>query len=114
MRRYNLLKESDIVPNNYYVGIVYYPCVSPNRSPMEDTIFVDKYRNFYGISKCIETLVEDDVISVLFDYDPERAYEIIQGGYVEDGKYNDLLKGYDFQLQKKLNKYLESKEIENE
>lgn len=49
------------------------------------------------------------IISVLFEYAPERAYEIVQGGFTEDNKYNDLLKAYDFRLQKKLNEWLTDK-----
>ena len=64
MRRYNLLKESDIIPNNTYLAIVYYPYPSPNRNAMTEFIYVD------------------------------------------DGMYNDLLNGYDFRLQEKLNKWL--------
>lgn len=55
-------------------------------------------------------IVDESVISVLFKYNPERACEIIQGGYIEDNVDNDLLKAYDFRLQKKLNEWKANKE----
>ena len=106
MRKYNLLKESDIIPNNHYLAIVHYPYPSPNRNAMAEYVYVDKYGDFCGTSKDISSIVDESVISVLFEYNPERAYEIMQGGYTEDNKYNDLLKAYDFRLQKKLNEWL--------
>lgn len=96
MRRYNLLKESDIIPNNHYLAIVYYPYPSPNRNAMTEYIYVNEYGDFCGTSKHIGLLVDESVISVLFKHNPERAHEIVQGGYMEDNKYNDLLKKYNF------------------
>lgn len=106
MRKYNLLKESDMIPNNHYLAIVYYPYLSPNRNTMTEFIYYNQYKDFGGTDKDIERIVDESVISVLFEYNPERAYEIIQGGYVEDGYHNDLLKAYDFRLQKKLDEWL--------
>lgn len=106
MRRYNLLKESDIIPNNTYLAIVYYHYPSPNRNAMTEFIYVDEYGDICGTSKDVSLIVDENIISVLFEYNPERAYEIIQGGYVEDGMHNDLLNGYDFRLQEKLDKWL--------
>lgn len=109
MRKYNLLKESDIIPNNHYLAIVYYPYPSPNRNAMAEYIYFNEYRDFCGTVKDIGLIVDESVISVLFKYNPKRAYEIIQGGYIEDNKNNNLLKAYDFQLQKKLNEWLTNK-----
>lgn len=106
MRKYNLLKESDIIPNNHYFAIVYYPYPSPNRNAMVELVYCNQDKDFFGTSRDIEEIVDESIISVLFEYNPERAYEIIQGGCVEDGKYNDLLKAYDFRLQKMLNEWL--------
>lgn len=106
MRRYNLLKESDIIPNNTYLAIVYYPYPSPNRNAMTEFVYVDEYGDFGGTSNDIGSIVDESIISVLFEYNPKQAYEIMQGGYVEDGMHNDLLNGYDFRLQEKLNEWL--------
>ena len=114
MRRYNLLKESDIIPNNRYLAIVYYPYPSPNRNAMTEYVYFDEYRDFCGTSKDIGLIVDESIISVLFEYNPERAYEIMQGGYVEDNIHNDLLKAYDFRLQQKLNEWLTVKYREGE
>ena len=106
MRKYKLLKESDIIPNNSYLAIVYYPYPSPNRNAMTEFIYVDEYRDICGTSKDVNLIVDESIIGVLFEENPERAYEIIQGGYVEDGMHNDLLNGYDFRLKEKLNEWL--------
>lgn len=112
MRKYKLLKESDMIPNNYYLAIVYYPYPSPNRNAMTEFVYYNQYKDFGGTDKDIGRIVDESVISVLFEYNPERAYEIIQGGYVEDGCHNDLLKVYDFRLQKKLNEWLIDKGVD--
>lgn len=112
MRRYKLLKESDLIPDNHYVAIVYYPDPSPNRNAMTEWVYYNQYKDFGGTDKDIGSIVDESVISVLFEYNPKRAYEIMQGGYVEDGKHNDLLKMYDFRLKKKLNQWLEEKRDE--
>lgn len=106
MRRYNLLKESDIIPNNTYLAIVYYPYPSPNRNAMTEFIYVDEYGDICGTSKDVSLIVDESIISVLFEYNPERAYEIMKCGYVEDEMHNDLLNGYNFRLQEKLNEWL--------
>ncbi|SDB15215.1 hypothetical protein [Eubacterium oxidoreducens] len=106
MKRYKLLKESDLIPNNQYVAIVYYPYSSPNRNAMSEWVYYDDYKQWGGTDKDVSKVVDESVISVLFECNPERAYEIMQGGYEEDGTYIDILKGYDFRLQKKLDEYL--------
>lgn len=106
MRRYNLLKESDIIPNNHYLAIVHYSYPSSNRNAMAEFVYCNQDKHFCGTLKDIGLIVDESVISVLFEYNPERAYQIIQGGYIEDDKYNDLLEAYDFRLQKTLNEWL--------
>lgn len=44
MRRYKLLKESDLIPDNYYLAIVYYPYPSPNRDAMAERVYFNDYR----------------------------------------------------------------------
>lgn len=98
MRRYKLLKESDLVPKNRYDAIVYYPIHSPNRNPMLESVYFDEFKGWSGTDKDISEIVDESVIKVLQEYNPERATEIIKGGYVEDNKYNELLKARDYHL----------------
>lgn len=114
MRRYHLLKESDIIPNNHYLAIVYYPYPSPNRNAMTEYVYCNHNKDFCGTSKDVGAIVDESIIGVLFEYNPKRAYEIMQGGYAEDNKHNDLLKSYDFRLQKKLNQWLAEIKSESE
>lgn len=105
MRNYKLLSENDIIPNNRYWGIVYYPYPSRNRSPMVDSVFYDKYEGWCGTDKDIAKIIDESIISVLFEYNSERACEIIEGGFTEDEHFNDILGNYDFKLQEKYKKY---------
>lgn len=112
MKNYKLLSENDIIPNNRYRAIVYYPYPSPNRNPMVDSVFYDDYGDWSGTDKDIAKIIDESVISVLFEYNPKRACEIIEGGFTEDGRFNDILSSFDFKLQEKYKKYYmsESKE----
>ncbi len=101
MKNYKLLSENDLIPNKSYLAIVYYPYPSPNRNPMVEWVYYDQYRDWCGTDKDIAKIVDESVISVLFEYEPERACEIIEGGFTEDGYNNDILSGYDFSLQEK-------------
>jgi hypothetical protein len=75
-------------------------------------IYVDKYKNFHAAAKYIGPIVDESIISVLFEHNPERAREIMNGGYVDDEKYENLLEQYDFRLDEKLNKYLSKQQKE--
>lgn len=110
MKNYKLLSENDIIPNNRYRAIVYYPYPSPNRNPMVDSVFYDKYGDWSGTDKDIAKIIDESVISVLFEYNPKRACEIIEGGFTEDGCFNDILSDFDFKLQEKYKKYYEESE----
>ena len=109
MKNYKLLSESDIIPNNNYWAIVYYPYPSPNRNPMVESVYYDEYRSWSGTDKDIAKIIDESIISVLFEYNPERACEIIEGGFTEDGCFNDILDSYDFKLQEKYKKYYMNK-----
>ena len=109
MKNYRLLSENDIIPNNLYRAIVYYSYPSPNRNPMVESVFYDKYRDWSGTDKDIAKIIDESIISVLFEHNPERACEIIEGGFTEDGRFNDVLSNYDFKLQEKYNKYYMNK-----
>ena len=65
---------------------------------MLESVYFDEFRDWCGTDKYISEIVDESVIKVLQEYNPERAAEIIKGGYVEDNKYNDLLKARDYQL----------------
>ena len=109
MKNYKLLSESDIIPNNNYWAIVYYPYPSPNRNPMVESVYYDEYRSWSGTDKDIAKIIDESIISVLFEYNPERACEIIEGGFTEDGCSNDILDSFDFKLQEKYKKYYMNK-----
>lgn len=110
MKNYKLLSENDLIPNNKYWAIVYYPYPSPNRNPMVELVYYDEYKDWCGTDKDISKIIDESVISVLFEYNPERACEIIEGGFTEDGYHNDILKSYDFELQEKYKKYYMNKD----
>lgn len=112
MKNYKLLSENDIIPNNCYRAIVYYPYPSPNRNPMVDSVFYDEYGDWGGTDKDIAKIIDESVISVLFEYNPKRACEIIKGGFTEDGCFNDILSSFDFELQEKYKKYYMSENEE--
>ncbi len=98
MRIYNLLTEKDLVPKERYDAIVYYPDPSPQHMPMLESVYYDDQGYFCGTDKEIHEIVDESVIYVLQEYNPERAAEIIKGGYVEDNRFNDLLQERDYQL----------------
>ena len=91
MKRYKLLTNRDLIPNNKYDAIVVYPFNSPNRNPMLERVYYDQFEQWYGTANVIVEIVDESVIEVLFNYNPERATEILHGGYEEDGKYNDII-----------------------
>ena len=98
MRKYNNLTENDILPNKIYWAIVYYPLPSPNRNPMVEAVYYNEYRQWCKTRNDIAEIIDESIISVLREYNPERAKEIIQGGFIEDGRYNDLLSQYNFNI----------------
>lgn len=114
MRKYKLLKNSDIIADNNYLAITFNHSYASDKDKYTraEFIYVDKYKNFHAAAKYIGPIVDESIISVLFEHNPERAHEIINGGCVEDGKYEDLLEQYDFRLNEKLNKYLSKQQKE--
>ena len=108
MKKYTLLTKADLIPGERYDAIVFYPHTSPNRNPMVESVYYDKFKQWCGTDKEISVIIDESVISVLLKYNPERACEIMQGGYEEDGCYNDLLAGYDYNLLDKLEKIKKS------
>ena len=94
MRRYRLLTTTDIIPNNKYYAIVYYHFSSPNRNPSIELVYYDEHKQWCGTDKIIMEIVDESIISVLQKENPTRADEIIKGGYIEDGRYNDLISQY--------------------
>jgi hypothetical protein len=65
---------------------------------MLESVYYDDQGRFCGTDKDVYEIVDESVIKVLQEYNPERAAEIIKGGYVEDGKFNSLLQERDYQL----------------
>lgn len=57
MSRYNLLKESDFIPNNHYSSIVYYTYPSSSRKAITDSVYFNKFSDFCGTSKNIDSIV---------------------------------------------------------
>lgn len=114
MRKYKLLKNSDIIADNNYLAITFNHSYASdkNKCTRAEFIYVDKYKNFYATAKYIGPIVDESIISVLFEHNPERAHEIMDGGYVDDGKYENLLEQYNFRLDEKLNKYLSKQQKE--
>lgn len=108
MRKYRLLRNSDIIADNNYLAITFNHSYASDKNKYMRTefIYVDKYKNFHAAAKYIGPIVDESIISVLFEHNPKRAHEIMNGGYVDDGKYENLLERYDFRLDEKLNKYL--------
>ena len=41
-------------------------------------------------------------LSILIEKNPQRVYEIIQGGFKEDKRHQELLKSYDFHLRERM------------
>lgn len=103
MKRYKLLTENDLLPNHRYLAIVYYPYPSLNRNAMTEFVYFDEHRQWYGTRNDIVSIVDESVIDVMIEENPQRAYEIMEGGFVEDGRYTKLLKSYDFHLIEKMN-----------
>lgn len=114
MKKYKLLKNSDIIADNNYLAITFNHSYASdkNKYTRAEFIYVDKYKNFHAAAKYIGPIVDESVISVLFEHNPERAHEIMDGGYVDDEKYENLLEQYDFRLEEKLNEYLSKQQKE--
>ena len=106
MRKYKLLNDKDYIPNNEYAAIVSYPFPSPNRNRMTEYVYYGEYGQWGGTDKDIDEIIDESVISVLIENNTKRALEVISGGYIEDGRYTDLVKRYDFKLSEKLDKVL--------
>ena len=107
MRKYKLLNDKDFIPNNEYAAIVCYPYTSPNRNRMTEFVYYNEYGQWWGTDKEIDEVIDESVISVLIENNPKRALEVINGGYIEDDRYTELVKRYDFKLSEKLDKIQE-------
>lgn len=106
MRKYKLLKENDILPNHKYLAIVYYPYPSPNRNAMTEWVYYDSYKQWCGTRNDIAEIVDESILSVLIEENPQRAYEIMQGSFEEDKRHQELLKSYNFHLMERMSDLL--------
>lgn len=88
MKRYNLLNEEDLIKGRYYEVISRF---GQNPNPMRETAYYDKYGNWCGIrdNHTILAIVDNSVMLVLAEENPERYKEIVLGGTYEDGEFND-------------------------
>lgn len=88
MKRYNLLTEKDLIPNNHYEVVSVF---GRNPHPRSEVAFYNKYGQWCGIeeSHTILEIIDNSVMNVLAKKNPKRYKEIVLGGYYDDGKYND-------------------------
>lgn len=88
MKRYNLLTEKDLIPNNHYEVISMF---GRNPNPRSEVAFYNKYGEWCGIEEShrILEIIDNSVMLVLANKNPKRYKEIVLGGFYDDGKYND-------------------------
>lgn len=88
MKRYNLLTEKDLIPNNHYEVVSRF---GRNPYPRSEMAFYDNFGQWCGIeeSHTILEIIDNSVMLVLAEKRPERYKEIVLGGSYDDGKYND-------------------------
>jgi hypothetical protein len=88
MKRYNLLKEDDLIKGRHYEVV---STIGQNPNPMSETAYYDKYGNWCGIpdNHTILEIIDNSVMLVLAKENPERYIEIVLGGSYDDGKFNN-------------------------
>lgn len=102
MKKYNLLTENDIIPCHMYSVLFR----SSDDSEIEfGHLFYDKNGRWLNEGKEIVCVLDEGVLRVLADLKPSRAFEVIEGGFTDDGQYNDLIQNYSSSIQTKLQKW---------
>jgi hypothetical protein len=101
MKKYNLLTENDILPNHMYFVLA--RSLSDGEVTFTTLFYGDK--GWHNKNSEIVCVLDEDVISVLTTQKPGRALEIIEGGFIEDEQYNDLIQNYSSSTQLKLQKW---------
>lgn len=88
MKRYNLLTEKDLIPNNHYEVV---SLIGRNPYPRSEVAFYNKYGQWCGVEEnhTILEIIDNSVMLVLAEKRPERYKEIVLGGHYDDEKYND-------------------------
>ena len=88
MKKYNLLTEDDLIPNNHYEVISLF---GKDPNPRSEVAFYDRYGYWSGIADnhTILEIIDNSVMLVLAKENFERYKEIISGGSYDDGKYNN-------------------------
>lgn len=88
IKRYNLLTAKDLIPNNHYEVVSLF---GKNPNPIREVAFYNKYGEWCGIEKnhTMLAVIDNSVMLILAEKNPERYREIVLGGSYDDGKYND-------------------------